>query len=214
MEPSVRNPTAARLRACRSRSDETLEQVAQLLGVHKSTLMRWESGRTAKVSRRALDALARHYDVSVHYLMGETALEPTPVGLSDPMSVELPVLGRIPSDTLRLSGQPVEGFEPAPKSALRAGRQYLWLHIVNDEMAPTLRTDDLALVELGASLENDVISVIAVEGLGCLIRRLRVGKNLVELYSDNPMVESRKFSGGTQRKIQVLGTVRRLIRPL
>lgn len=212
MEPSVHTPTASRLRACRSRSGETLEQVSQLLGIHKSTLLRWENGRTTKINRRALETLARHYDVSVHYLLGETMLEPPPVGMADPMSAQLPVLAHLPSDISRLAGQRVEGFEPAPKSVLETGRQYLWLHILNNDMAPTLQIHDLALVELGASLESGALLVVSVDGWEPVVRRLRIGKNLVEIYSDNPLVDSHKFGGNSRRRIRVLGTVRRLVR--
>ncbi len=212
MEPSVYSPTPARLRACRSRSGETLEQVAQLLGVHKSTLLRWERGSTPKISRGALEKLAVHYGVSVHYLLGETMLEPPPQGLCDPMAVHLPVVSRIPVHVARLTEPLIERFEPVPKSALTEGRQYLLLHILDNDMAPTLQIHDLALVEMGGTPESDVLSVVAVDGWDAVIRRLRLGEDFVELYSDNPLVVSRKYSGSGRRDVRILGTVRRLIR--
>ena len=65
--------TARRLKACRERSGETLEQIGQLVGVNKTTVMRWERGDTWKINIPTLQFLANHFHVSLQWLLGDSA---------------------------------------------------------------------------------------------------------------------------------------------
>lgn len=50
----------------------TLEEVAQRVGVHNSTVQRWESGNIANLGRDKIAALAAALQVSPEYLLGWT----------------------------------------------------------------------------------------------------------------------------------------------
>ena len=41
--------TAERLKSCRLKANRTLEQIGTLVGVHKTTVMRWEKGETERI---------------------------------------------------------------------------------------------------------------------------------------------------------------------
>lgn len=62
--------TAERLKICRIKADQTLEQIGILAGVHKSTVMRWEKGETERIGLPTIQLLAAHYNVSPAWLMG------------------------------------------------------------------------------------------------------------------------------------------------
>ena len=62
--------TAKRLKQCRVSANETLEQVGQLVGVHKTTVRRWETGETERIALPTIQKLAIHYNVSPAWLMG------------------------------------------------------------------------------------------------------------------------------------------------
>ncbi len=62
--------TAERLKICRIKADQTLEQIGILAGVHKSTVMRWEKGETERIGLPTIQLLATHYNVSPAWLMG------------------------------------------------------------------------------------------------------------------------------------------------
>lgn len=62
--------TAERIKQCRLSADETLEQVGNLIGVHKTTVRRWETGETDRIALSTIQTLALHYNVSPAWLMG------------------------------------------------------------------------------------------------------------------------------------------------
>lgn len=59
-----------RLEFARERSKISLEEIGKKLGVHKSTISRWENGYTKKIQLPVFEALADIYDVNVMWLMG------------------------------------------------------------------------------------------------------------------------------------------------
>ena len=62
---------AARLKATRLERNLTQEEVGNKIGVHKSTIMRWENGEgTGRIKPPVIEALASILDVTPAYLMG------------------------------------------------------------------------------------------------------------------------------------------------
>lgn len=62
--------TAERLKQCRIRTNQTLEQIGTLVGVHKTTVMRWEKGETERIGLPTIQILASYYGVNPAWLMG------------------------------------------------------------------------------------------------------------------------------------------------
>ena len=59
-----------RLKQSRESNNITLEEAGQKVGVHKSTVLRWENGETEKIKLPVLEALASLYNVNTMWLMG------------------------------------------------------------------------------------------------------------------------------------------------
>lgn len=62
--------TAKRLKQCRIQSKRTLDQIGNLVGVHKTTVMRWEKGETERIGLPTIQKLAHFYGVNPAWLMG------------------------------------------------------------------------------------------------------------------------------------------------
>ena len=64
---------AKRLKELRTSHGYTQSDIAEKIGFHKSTILRWENGEgTGRIKLPVLDALARIYGVSPIYIMGIT----------------------------------------------------------------------------------------------------------------------------------------------
>lgn len=59
-----------RIQTCRLEKNETQEQIGELVGVNKSTVMRWEKGETKRINIDTIQILAEHYGVSPIWLSG------------------------------------------------------------------------------------------------------------------------------------------------
>lgn len=67
----AKNLTAERLKLCRTKNNKTLDDIGNLLGVHKSTVSRWENGETDRIGLSIIGTLAEYYNVSAAWLSGK-----------------------------------------------------------------------------------------------------------------------------------------------
>lgn len=64
---------ATRIRAARKTADLSREQLAGSLGVSLATLVRYETGRTERISMRRVQAIAKATNHPLSYFLEETA---------------------------------------------------------------------------------------------------------------------------------------------
>ena len=64
------NGMAQRIKTLRKENNLTLEQVANIVGVGKSTVRKWETGMIANMKRDKISALAKALNTTPAYLMG------------------------------------------------------------------------------------------------------------------------------------------------
>jgi repressor LexA len=93
---------AQRIKELRKEKGLTLEQVAEVVGVGKSTVRKWETGMIANMKRDKIASLAKALGTTPAYLMG-WELEEKKVPLSDlPIAEEeklmLQLFRQIPED--------------------------------------------------------------------------------------------------------------------
>lgn len=69
---------AQRIKALRQEKGLTLEQVASVVGVGKSTVRKWETGMIANMRRDKIAVLAKALGTTPEYLMGWEVKKETP----------------------------------------------------------------------------------------------------------------------------------------
>ncbi len=205
-EPNI---TARRLRYCREEQQETLEQVGRLIGVNKSTVMRWERGDTSKINLPTLHALAAHFRVHPDWLMGLTDDMGSPVDGPGvlPEVVPVPVIGAVRAGCGGLSLEEPSGTEPVDAALLRSGEDYFWLRVTGDSMTPVINDRDLVLVRRQSSVDSGRYAVVLVDGEEGLVKRVVYGDDWIELQSINPYYPPRRFEGRDVIQITVVGLV-------
>ena len=97
---------ARKIRELRQERGLTLEQVAQVVGVGKSTVRKWETGMIANMKRDKIADLAKALGTTPAYLMGwEDKETPPPItkeSLSEGEKVLLDLFNRVPEDQQKL----------------------------------------------------------------------------------------------------------------
>lgn len=202
------NLTARRLRQCREETQETLEQIARLLGMNKSTVMRWERGDTARINLSALYCLARHYGVDPQWLLGTTD---EPGGgqreMLQPDVVPVPVIGSVRAGCGGIVMEEPIGCEPVERSTLHGEDEYFWLAVTGDSMTPLINDRDLVLVRRQDSVDSGRYAVVLVNGEEGLVKRVVYGADWIELQSVNPYYPPRRFEGAQVTQVTVVGLV-------
>lgn len=69
---------STKIKQLRKDKGMTLEQVAKIVGVGKSTVRKWETGTIANMGRDKIESLAKALSVSPEYLMGWDNKKTTP----------------------------------------------------------------------------------------------------------------------------------------
>lgn len=95
---------AQKIKTLRQEKGLTLEQVADVVGVGKSTVRKWENGIIANMRRDKIAGLAKALGTTPEYLMGwdEKKDSPTEPQLSEGEKVLLDLFNRVPKDQQQL----------------------------------------------------------------------------------------------------------------
>ena len=91
---------AQRIKYLRQEKGLTLEQVADVVGVGKSTVRKWETGMIANMKRDKIASLAKALGTTPEYLMGweEKKDSPRELSLTEGEKMMLELFRRIPED--------------------------------------------------------------------------------------------------------------------
>ena len=98
------NNMAKKIKELRLARDLTLEQVANVVGVGKSTVRKWETGMIANMRRDKIAALAKALGTTPEYLMGweEKEESPSKLQLTEGEQVLLDLFNRVPKEKQQL----------------------------------------------------------------------------------------------------------------
>ena len=95
---------AQRIKELRREKGLTLEQVADIVGVGKSTVRKWETGMIANMKRDKISSLAKALGTTPAYLMGwkedeeDKKISPDELSLTEGEKVVLDLFRQIPED--------------------------------------------------------------------------------------------------------------------
>ena len=100
-----------KIKLLRLERDMTLEQVAEIVGVGKSTVRKWETGMIANMKRDKIALLAKALGTTPAYLMGWKENEvpaPAEIPLSDGEKYVVDLLRRVPEDRKQMVIQMIQ----------------------------------------------------------------------------------------------------------
>ena len=112
---------AQRIKALRQEKGLTLEQVADVVGVGKSTVRKWETGMIANMRRDKIADLAKALGTTPAYLMGweeedeEKENSPSEPQLTEGEKLLLELFNRVPEDQQQLVLQMIRAALSTPK---------------------------------------------------------------------------------------------------
>lgn len=197
MAREVRN-RGERLRERRMELGLTLEEVAEAVGVSKSTVLKWETGTIEDMRVNKAAALAQVLNVSPLWVIGVTDSKSGP-----PRTKRVPILGSIAAGEPILAteeyGEYVEISEDVPVD--------FCLRVKGDSMIDArIQDGDLVFVRRQPTVENGQIAVVLIDDEATLKRFYRT-KDGVILKPENSKYEPLFFTHRDFRQVRVLGRV-------
>ena len=201
------NELSAKIRYLRAKHELTLEQVAQQVGVGKSTVRKWETGMIANMRRDKIEKLAKALHTTPGYLMGweneEQAESPSIPENIIPMPVmsKIPLLGSIACGAPILAQEHIEDYLDLP-GHIHAD---FALTCKGDSMINARIFDgDVVYIRQQDTVDNGEIAAVLIDGEATL-KRVRLFDDHISLEPENPQYRPIVLWGNDMNTVRILG---------
>ena len=194
---------AQKIRELRQAKGLTLEQIADVVGVGKSTVRKWETGMIANMRRDKIASLAKALGVTPGYLMGwEDADIPTPSNIIPlPEMRKVPLLGSIACGAPILAEEHIEEYVDIPRNI----QADFALTCKGDSMINARIFDgDIVYIRHQETVENGQIAAVLIENEATL-KRVRLFEDHISLEPENPQYRPLVLWGDEMNTVQILG---------
>jgi len=200
-----------RIRKQRIRLGISLQELSRRTGLNKSTLQRYETGQIDKLPLERAQLIAKGLETSVEYILG---LDGGNIELTDAdMIYSVPVFDSVSAGFGCYADSRAVEYRPTFISNPSDAENYLWINVKGDSMSPKIEDGDRILVRRQDSVENGSVAVVMIDD-EAVVKKIKYGKNWVELHSFNPYYPVRRFEKGELMHLRVVGLVKEVSKPL
>ena len=197
---------AQKIKDLRLSQNLTLEQVANEVGVGKSTVRKWETGMIANMRRDKIASLAKALHTTPAYLMGWIDEPHREITLDNLFRIEtkkFPLLGNI------ACGEPIFANEER-ELYVEAGANIqadFCLRAKGDSMIGARIYDgDIVFIKQQPMVEDGEIAAVLIEDEATLKRVYYDRENgVLQLFAENPQYKTMRFTGEELDHIRILG---------
>jgi repressor LexA len=159
----------------------SVEELANKVGVAKSTQSRYENGQR-EFPINDIGKYAEALGTTVQYLLGIENIEK----ISEKDSVRIPILGEIACGEPIFVQENFEGYIVEPKESLPPGDLY-YVKAKGDSMEPTIPNGSKVMIRKQSDVESNEIAAVLVNGdTEVTLKRVRKQNDSVILMPDNP----------------------------
>lgn len=200
------NDLSTKIRDLRAKHNLTLEQVAQQVGVGRSTVRKWETGLIANMRRDKIEKLARALHTSPGYLMGwesDDAISPSLPNNVIPMPEmrKIPLLGAIACGAPILAEEHIEDYVDIPK---HIGADFA-LTCKGDSMINARIFDgDIVYIRHQDTVESGEIAAVLIDSEATL-KRVKLYDDHISLEPENPQYRPIVLWGEEMNSARILG---------
>lgn len=181
-----------RLKELRKANHLTQRDIAEILEVTPSAVSLWESGRN-NMDWKAASILARKFDITPEYLLGETnVLDKLSSASNRKEGVRIPVLGTIRAGIPVAAIEDIEDWEEITADMAKTG-EFVALRVKGDSMLPEIKDGDIAIIRRQETIESGQIAVVIVNGDESTIKKVRLSPDGIMLIGFNTAVYEPKF---------------------
>lgn len=193
---------AQKIKELRLANNMTLEQVADIVGVGKSTVRKWETGMIANMRRDKIAALAQALHTTPEYLMGWS----TEIEVSNLFKIETKrfrLLGNI------ACGEPIfanEEIELYVETGTNIKADFC-LKAQGDSMTGARIYDgDIVFIRQQDMVDDGEIAAVLIDDEATL-KRVYYDREagVLSLFAENPHYKTMRFSGEELDHIRILG---------
>ena len=198
------NNISVRIRELRAKHGLTLEQIAQQVGVGRSTVRKWETGIIENMRRDKIAKLAAALHTTPGYLMGWTDEPESSVPanvIPFPAMERTPLLGAIACGSPIMAQEHIEDYVDKP-AHIRAD---FALTCKGDSMINARIFDgDIVYIRQQDTVESGEIAAVLIDTEATL-KRVRLFDDHISLEPENPQYRPLVLWGDEMNTVRILG---------
>lgn len=199
--------TGQRLKALRESKGLSQEEVAKIIGVGRTTYLKYESGENKPT--RKLKELSRLFNVDANYILCMDSPITSTTQQPNSKYVRIPVLGRIVAGIPMDAVEDVIDWEEIPREMAATG-EFFGLKVKGDSMAPRIQEGDVVIVKRQADVESGKVAIVLINGNEATLKRVKKQENGITLIANNISVYEPHFYTNDEIEklpVQILGEV-------
>ena len=189
-----------RLRTLRESRDETQDEVGAAVGLTGKAVWAWEKDINAP-RMGVVERLAKHFNVSKSYIMGEEEEAPLPSSLRPISSLHhqrVPLIGKVAAGQPILAEEDYDTFVTSPVECDVA------LEVEGESMVPTYLPGDIIYIKHQPTVRDGQVAVVLIDDEATLKHVYRDPDGLT-LLSDNPDFPRIVVKGNEHEYIGIYG---------
>lgn len=190
------------LKTLRRRAGLTQKQLADKVGVGRSTVAMWENG-SVDCGLEMARVLAQILHVSLDDLLNGTSSLMTVDKSHDKPILRVPVLGTIPAGVPLEAIEDILDWEEVPADWARGGAEYFALEIHGNSMNPAYLDGDVVIFRKQPDCESGQDCAVMINGDDATFKRVRLTERGMTLQALNPEYESLFFTNAEVRDLPV-----------
>lgn len=200
MEKIIFEEVGNRLKQAREEKHITLEEAGSKVGVHKSTVLRWENGETEKIKLPIIKALADYYNVNPVWLMGYDVPKNS-ISIKKIDKIKIPVLGKVKAGYDYLVQENIIGYESIDN--VSDPENYYALQVTGDSMEPLFSDGDIAIVHKQDDFESGNTCIVLINGDEATVKKVVRMDDGIDLIAMNPYYPVKHFNKNEMDEIPV-----------
>lgn len=187
------------IRQMRIENGYSQEQLGKMLGVQRSAVQKWESGKVINLKRETINKLSQIFSVPVSAFVSEKETS---------ASVKIPVLGYVRAGIPFQAVEEVLDYEEISAEAAKQA-DYFALSVKGDSMEPKISQGDVVIVRKQSHVENGEIAVVLIGGDDATLKKFYKTDAGIKLISTNTKYEPFFFTVQevTQLPVTIIGKV-------
>ena len=180
------------------------QELADRTGISKSTLQRYETGAIGNIPLEKLGVLAKGLETTDLYILGKN--EGANAEVLGTGIYQIPVFDSVSAGFGVYADSRAVRYIPTYLEHGGEHPDYLWINVRGDSMSPKIEDGDRILVKRLDSIDSGSVAVVMI-GDDAYVKKIKYGKDWVELHSFNPYYPVRRLEGEDARSVRVVGLV-------
>ncbi|MDE5993141.1 MAG: XRE family transcriptional regulator [Oscillospiraceae bacterium] len=191
----------------------TQEELANTLGLNKSTIQRYESGKIEKIKLPIIEAMANALGVCPEYLAAKSDTSENNIEVLPNSKIHMiPVFETVSAGFGAYANDCIIDYMPLYIANISDVPNMMCIKVTGDSMYPKIEDGDIIVVRRQLCVDNGQIAVVLIDGEEGVVKKINAGKDFVELISINPMYPPRRFEDEDTERISIVGLVKQIIK--